>query len=102
MMAAPSYEGVYIAAEAAKNAGTLDKEKIRDSLAKIEIPQIVELMQDGVITFSQDYRESKFELYMQQLIWNETAGETRPKIVCPESVKETDFVRPDWYEPGST
>ncbi|MCK4397809.1 MAG: hypothetical protein KAV25_02325 [Methanophagales archaeon] len=101
-MAASSYEGVYIAAEAAKNAGTLDKEKIRDSLAKIEIPQIVELMQDSVITFSQDYRESKFELYMQQLIWNETAGETRPKIVCPESVKETDFVLPDWYEPGST
>ncbi len=29
-------------------------------------------------------------------------GETRPKIVWPDSVKETDFVLPDWYEPGST
>jgi|GEM_PF-1237401 len=101
MMGASTYEGVYIAAEAAKNAGTLDKDKVRASLTEIEMPQIVELMKDDVITFSPDYRESKFELYMQQLIWNETANETRPKIVWPEGINETDFVLPDWYEPGS-
>jgi len=101
MMGASTYEGVYIAAEAAKNAGTLDKEKVRDSLAEIEMTQMVEAMKDGVITFTPDYRESKFELYMQQLIWDETVGETRPKIVWPDSVKETDFILPDWYEPGS-
>jgi branched-chain amino acid transport system substrate-binding protein len=95
-MGASTYEGVYIAAKAIENAGTLDKEKIRDSLVGIEMPQIVEVIQNGVINFSQDYRESKFELYMQQLIWNETAGETRPKIVWPNSIKETDFVLPDW------
>ena len=102
MMGASTYEGVYIAAEAVKNAGTLDKEKIRASLSELELSQIIEVMQNGVITFSPDYRESKFELYMQQLIWNETAAETRPKIVWPDNVKETDFVLPDWYEPGST
>jgi branched-chain amino acid transport system substrate-binding protein len=101
MMAASTYEGVYIAAEAIENAGTQDKKEVRDALAELEMPQIVELMKDGVITFSPDYRESKFELYMQQLIWNDTAGETRPKIVWPESVNETAFVLPDWYEPGS-
>jgi len=37
---------------------------------------------------------------------DEAAGETRPKIVWPDSVKETDFVLPEWYgastpkEPG--
>jgi len=102
MMGASTYEGVYIAAEAIKNAGTLDKEEIRASLTELEIPQIIEVMQNGVITFSPDYRESKFDLYMQQLIWNETVGETRPKIVWPDSVKETDFVLPDWYKPGSS
>jgi branched-chain amino acid transport system substrate-binding protein len=101
MMGASTYEGVYIAAEAIKNAGTVDKEAVRDALDELEMPQIVEAMQNGVITFSPDYRESKFELYMQQLIWNESVGETRPKIVWPDSVKETDFVLPDWYEPGS-
>ncbi|RJS69871.1 ABC transporter substrate-binding protein, partial [Methanophagales archaeon] len=101
MMGASTYEGVYVAAEAVKNAGTLDKEKVRASLAELEMPQIIEVMQNGVIAFSPDYRESKFELYMEQLIWNETAGETRPKIVWPDSIKETDFVLPDWYEPGS-
>ena len=101
MMGASTYEGVYIAAGAIENAGTVDKEKVRASLAEIEMPQMVEAMKNGVITFSPDYRESKFELYMQQLIWNETVGETRPKIVWPDSVKETDFILPEWYEPGS-
>jgi branched-chain amino acid transport system substrate-binding protein len=101
MMGASTYEGVYIAAEAIEHAGTIDKEEIREALTEIEMPQMIELMKDDVITFSQDYRESKFELYMQQLIWNETAGETRPKIVWPDNIKETDFVLPDWYEPGS-
>lgn len=101
MMGASTYEGVYIAAKAVEDAGNLDKSNIRASLAALEMPQIIEVMQNGVIAFSPDYRESKFELYMQQLISNETLDETRPKIVWPESVKETDFVLPDWYEPGS-
>ncbi|MBN1454875.1 MAG: ABC transporter substrate-binding protein [Methanomicrobia archaeon] len=102
MMGASTYEGVYIAAEAVKNAGTVDKAAVRDALAEIEMSQMVEAMQGGVITFTQDYRESKFDLYMQQLFWDDSVGETRPKIVWPNSVKETDFVLPDWYEPGST
>ncbi|MGC9443517.1 MAG: ABC transporter substrate-binding protein [Candidatus Methanospirareceae archaeon] len=102
MMGASTYEGIYIAAEAVKNAGTVDKAKVKDALAEIRMSQMIEAMQGGVITFTQDYRESKFDLYMQQLIWDDSAGETRPKIVWPNSVKETDFVLPDWYEPGST
>jgi len=57
-------------------------------------------MKGGTIKFTQDYRESKFDLYMQQLIWQDALKETRPKIVWPDSVKEADFVLPDWYEPG--
>lgn len=101
MMGATTYEGVYIAAEAIKNAGTLDKDKIRDALDELEMPQDIFAMKGGVIAFSSDYRESKFEPYVEQLIWNDSVGETRPKIVWPASVKETDFVLPEWYEPGS-
>ena len=100
MMGATTYEGVYIAAEAINNAGTLDKEKIRDSLDELEMPQDIFAMKDGVITFTSDYRESKFEPYVQQLIWDESVGETRPKIVWPDSVKDADFILQDWYEPG--
>lgn len=102
MMGASTYEGVYIAAQAIENAGTTDKEAVRDALDELEMPQVVEAMQNGVISFSPDYRESKFELYMQQLFWDDSVGETRPKIIWPDSVKETDFVLPDWYEPGTT
>jgi hypothetical protein len=38
---------------------------------------------------------------MTQLIWDEQAGECRPKIVWPDTVKEKDFVLPDWYQAGS-
>jgi branched-chain amino acid transport system substrate-binding protein len=101
MMGASTYEGVYIAAEAVKNAGTTDKAKVRDALAALEMPQMIEAMKDGEIKFSADYHESKFDLYMEQLIWSDSASETRPKIVWPSALKEEDFVLPAWYQPGS-
>ncbi len=101
MMGASTYEGIFIAAQAAEDAGTLDKEKLRDAVAEIEMPQIIEVMQNGTISFSKDYREATFELYMEQLFWDDAAGELRPKIVWPDNIKETDFTIPDWYVPGS-
>ncbi|NYT06482.1 MAG: ABC transporter substrate-binding protein [Methanomicrobiales archaeon] len=101
MMGAATYESMYVAAQAIENAGTLDKAAVRDALDAIEMPQMIEAMKNGVITFSDDCRVSSFELYMSQLIWDETAGEPRPKIIWPDSLKETDLVLPDWYAPGS-
>jgi len=100
MMGAATYEAVYIGARGVEDAGTLDQAKITDAIARISMPQMVEAMKAQTINFSPDYRESKFELYMEQLFWNETAKETRPEIVWPANLKETDFVLPDWFEPG--
>lgn len=101
MMGASTYEGIYLAVEAIKKAGTTDKEKIREALASIEMPQMIEAMNGGTIKFSKDYRESKFDLYMEQLYYDESLKETRPKIVWPNSLKQAEFVLPDWYQPGS-
>jgi branched-chain amino acid transport system substrate-binding protein len=38
---------------------------------------------------------------MEQLYWDDSLQELRPKIVWPADLKETDFVLPDWYQPGS-
>ena len=65
------------------------------------MPQVVEYMKDGSISFSQDYRESQFDLWMEQLYYNATIGETRPVVVWPDNIKTTEFVLPDWYKPGS-
>ena len=100
MMGVATYEGVYLAAQAVEDAGTRDKDQIRDAIAEIQIPQMVEEMKNQTITFSPDYRESKFELTMEQLHWNETVKETRPKIVWPDEHKEISFVLPEWFEPG--
>jgi branched-chain amino acid transport system substrate-binding protein len=58
-------------------------------------------MKDGTISFSKDYRESQFDLWMEQLQYNSTIGEGRPIIVWPDNLKMTEFVLPDWYKPGS-
>ncbi|MDD1719247.1 MAG: ABC transporter substrate-binding protein [Methanoregulaceae archaeon] len=100
MMGVATYEGIYMGAKAVENAGTLNKTRVRDALAGLRMPQIVEAMQGGMITFSPDFRESKFDLTMEQLVWNETLKETRPHIVWPAGLAETQFVLPDWFVPG--
>ncbi|MDH7594490.1 MAG: ABC transporter substrate-binding protein, partial [Methanomicrobiales archaeon] len=100
MMGVSTYEGVYIAARAIEEAGTLNRAKIVDALATLEMPEIVEAMDGGVIKFSKDYREAKFNLYMEQLVWNESVGELRPVIVWPDYLKSAEFVLPEWYTPG--
>jgi branched-chain amino acid transport system substrate-binding protein len=101
MMGASTYEGVYIAAEAIKNAGTTDKVTVRQALVDLTMPQIIEAMKGGTISFSKDFRESQFDLWMEQLEFNQTIGECRPKVVWPDNLKVADFVLPAWYKPGS-
>jgi branched-chain amino acid transport system substrate-binding protein len=62
----------------------------------------VEAMKNQTISFSKDYRESKFDLTMEQLKWDASVNETRPKIVWPANLKQTDFELPEWFSPGKT
>jgi len=101
MMGAATYEGIYISAKAIENAGTLNKADITQALVDLKMPEVIECMKGGTISFSKDFRESQFNHWMEQLYYNSTIGETRPKIVWPDNLKTTDFVLPDWYKPGS-
>jgi len=100
MMGATTYEGVYIAANAVEQAGTLDKAEVRAALAATRMPEFIQSMQGGMISFSPDAREAQFNLYMAQLAWNDTAKTLRPTIVWPSDLQQADFVLPDWYRPG--
>jgi branched-chain amino acid transport system substrate-binding protein len=101
MMGASTSDGVFIAAQAIGTAGTTDKTAVRNALANLKMPEVVEPMKDQTISFSPDYRESGFDLWMEQLAFNQTLGETRPVIVWPDNLKTTDFVLPSWYTSGS-
>ena len=101
MMGASTHDGMHVAAQAVENAGTLNKTAVVGALASLKMPQRLEAMKDGTISFTPDFREAQFDLYMEQLFWNASVGETRPKIVWPDTLKVTDFVLPDWYQPGS-
>ena len=102
MMGASTYEGVFIAADAIKSAGSTDKAAVRQALTTLKMPQVIEAMKDSTISFSSDFRESSFDLWMEQLSMDQAAGETRPKIVWPDNLKTTEFVLPSWYEAGSS
>jgi len=102
MMGASTHDSVHVAAQAVTNAGTTDKAAVVQSLGSLKMPQLLEAMNEGTISFSPDYREANFDLWMEQLYWDQSVGETRPKIVWPDSLKVTDFVLPDWYKPGSS
>ncbi len=101
MMGASTYEGVFIAARAIGNAGTTDKAAVRQALVDLRMPQVLEAMKDKTISFSPDFRESSFDLWMEQLSYDATLKETRPAIVWPDNLKTTDFTLPSWYEAGS-
>jgi branched-chain amino acid transport system substrate-binding protein len=101
MMGASTYEGVFIAAKAIGNAGTTDKATVRQALVDLKMPQVIEAMKDQTISFSPDFRESGFDLWMEQLAFNQTLGETRPAIVWPDNLKTTEFTLPPWYTAGS-
>jgi branched-chain amino acid transport system substrate-binding protein len=102
MMGASTYEGIFIAAQATEDAGTTDKAAVRQALVDLEMPQVIEAMKDQVCSFSPDFRESSFDLWMEQLYYNATLGETRPVIVWPDNLKTTDFILPSWYVAGSS
>jgi len=98
MMGASTYEGVYIAVQAVENAGTREKNAVTAALAALEMPEMVEAMEGGVVRFTDEYREARFALYMVQLRWNETANAVRPVIVWPDHLAQDEFVLPDWFE----
>jgi branched-chain amino acid transport system substrate-binding protein len=102
MMGASTYEGIFIAAKAIGNAGSTDKAAVKQALVDLKMPQVIEVMKDKTICFSPDFRESTFDLWMEQLSYNATLGETRPAIVWPDNLKTTEFTLPSWYMPGSS
>lgn len=102
MMGASTYEGIFIAAKAIGNAGTTDKAAVRQALVDLKMPQVIAAMKDKTISFSPDFRESTFDLWMEQLWYDPALKETRPVIVWPDNLKTTDFTLPLWYVAGSS
>ena len=101
MMGASTYEGVYVAVAAAEKAGSTARADLVAALSTIAVPEMVESMEGGVISFANPFRESKSNLYMEQLRWDAGLQELRPVIVWPAELMESPFTLPAWYRPGS-
>lgn len=109
MLGADTYDAVYIAKNAVERAGTLNKTNVRDALETTNMPQSLLIMENEKITFSTDtnYHEILVKTFIEQLVWDATANALKPSVVYPDSVpgissfKQSDFVLPKDYAPGS-
>jgi len=110
MMGADTYDAFYIAKDAIERAGTIDKEAVKDAIEATNMDQMLIMTETGRIEFSTEpetYHEIFPITFIEQLFWDEDADETRPLVIWPETapvvgtIKQTDFVLPENYEPGS-
>jgi branched-chain amino acid transport system substrate-binding protein len=109
MMGADTYDAFFIAKAAIEAAGTVDKAEVRDALESTSLNQMLILTETGKIEFSTgtNYHEIAPVTFVEQLVWNEAAGECRAAIVYPDTapgidpLKQADFALPEGYEPGS-
>jgi len=110
MMGADTYDAFYMAKDAIERAGTLEKSAVRDAIENTDMEQMLLITDTGRIQFSTDpdsYHEFAPFTFVEQLFYDEQIGECRPRVIWPEeapgvgTIKQTDFVLPDNYEPGS-
>jgi len=68
------------------------------------------MTESGKIEFSTSpdaYHEIAPVTFVEQLIYDESLGESRPVVIWPDTapivgtIKQAEFVLPDNYEPGS-
>jgi len=110
MMGADTYDAFYIAKDAIERAGTLEKSAVKDAIESCNMDQMLIITETGKIEFGIDadnYHEIAPFTFVEQLFYNATLEECRPMLIWPETapivgnIKQTDFVLPDNYEPGS-
>jgi len=110
MMGADTYDAFYIAKDAIERAGTLEKSKVRDAIENCNMDQMLIITESGKIEFSTEtdtYHEIAPFTFVEQLFYDEQLGESRPLVIWPETapvvgiIKQTEFVLPEDYEPGS-
>jgi len=110
MMGADTYDAFYIVKDAIQRAGTLEKSAIRDAIEDCSLDQMLIITETGKIEFGtgeDNYHEIAPFTFVEQLYYDETVGECRPKVIWPATapvvgnIKQADFVFPDNYEPGS-
>jgi len=110
MMGADTYDAFYIAKDAIERAGTLDKSAVRSAIESCNMNQMLIITESGKIQFStatEAYHEIAPFTFVEQLYYDATVGECRPKVIWPETapivgtIKQADFVLPDNYAPGS-
>ena len=106
MMGADTYDAFYIAKDAIKSAGTIDKAAVRRAIENTDISQMLIQTKSGKVQFSTgvNYHEIDPVTFIEQLQWNSTNSHLTSQIVWAPSgasnLKQADFTLPTGYQPG--
>jgi ABC-type branched-subunit amino acid transport system substrate-binding protein len=99
MMGADTYDAIHIIKVAIENAGTLDKAKVREAIEKIELPQMLIPMKDGVIKFDENHEINPI-CFIEQMRFDKDTNTLKLSIVYPDTMKQQEFVLPPNYKSG--
>ncbi len=109
MIGADTYDAFYLVKDAIERAGSLNKTLVRDAIETTSMNQMLIMTTTGKVQFSTgtNYHEISPVTFIEQLIWDEAAGQCKPKLIYPNSVpgistfKQVDFTFPKDYQPGT-
>jgi branched-chain amino acid transport system substrate-binding protein len=90
LFAATLFDSIFILKRAVEEAGSLEKARVREALAKLDIPGLTLPVQGGRIRFDEN-REVRFSIFVTQLLFDPALGETRPRIVWPPEMATAAF-----------
>ncbi|MBI2953235.1 MAG: ABC transporter substrate-binding protein [Chloroflexi bacterium] len=97
--AATLYDSMVIAREAVTTAGTPDKSRVRDALARLDMPALTLPVVGGRIRFD-EHHEVQLATFVAQLFFDPASSEARPRIVWPKDIATTEFRLPPVLESG--
>lgn len=91
LFAATLYDCIYILKQAVENAGSLDKNKVRQALEALDMPASVLPVEGGRIRFDANH-EVRMTIFVTQLLQDPVSHLLRPIIVWPAELANGQFV----------
>jgi branched-chain amino acid transport system substrate-binding protein len=80
--AATRYDALFILKRAIEDAGSLEKARVREALARLDMPALTVPVLGGRIRFD-EHHEVRFEMFVTQLTRDPASGETRTQVIWP-------------------
>jgi branched-chain amino acid transport system substrate-binding protein len=91
--AANHYDSMFILKRAIEDAGTLEKARVCEALARLDMPSLTVPVEGGRIRFDENH-EVRFDMFVTQLSRDQASGQTRAQVIWPAELANTTLRLP--------